>query len=241
MSMLANFEELQEAIRASRQPGEKILWQGLPQPRPISLSFMIRLSIILVGFSILIAYLFGDPPFLLEIVGAGSAWAYFSVISVYFSTLPAPPIFYLITDRRALVIAAGRAPQIFEPTQMVFRQKRKNDDGSYDLYFFSNRDARNRCEGHTAAKPPGFHYLRRVRSAEKALLALMRRKGLLAEPAVTVSPDESPSWLSRKTVICTANGIAAGLAQLFRRPILLCIVTTIVFIIIHAIKAVLFH
>ncbi len=34
MSMLDKFEELQEAALAALQPGERVFWQGVRQPRP---------------------------------------------------------------------------------------------------------------------------------------------------------------------------------------------------------------
>lgn len=232
------YDELREAIRAALRPGEKVLWQGLPQPRPIGWSFMIGLFAALAGFSALAEFFFGGSIFSAAVVVL-SIYAYYTAALAFILTLKAPPTFYIVTDRRALVIAAGQAPEVFEPSQMVFREKRKNNDGSYDLYFLGNRAAAGCGEGDTAAKPSGFHDIRRVRSAEKVLLELMRRTGLPAEPA-TASIRENPSWPNRPALRSCADGISAGLTRLFRRPFLLCIITTVVFVIVHAVKPMLF-
>jgi hypothetical protein len=205
---LNEFEALQEAIRAALQPGETIVWQGMPQPRPASFGFMLILFIALAGLSSLIAFLFGDS-LLLTIVAIASAFLYLSALGTFLHWLPALPIFYLITDRRALTVAAGHTPEIFEPSQMVFRERRRNADGSCDLYFFSEQAAARSGESHAAAGPSGFYFLRRASSAEKALLALMRRQRLPAKPAV-ILPGEYPSWLSREAVLAKLRFLLAS-------------------------------
>lgn len=182
---------LHALVEAELQPGERITWLGQPIPSRMARS---TLPVVLFGIPWTAFALFwtagaawgtsqmeGGPglfsafplfgvPFIL--VGLGM------LSSPFWASRKARRSAYVLTDRRALVFAAGWRGSVtvrsFEPERLMDLRRKQYSDGTGDLVF--TQDVRCDSEGHTRATDVGFLAVRDVSSVEALVRTLIQRR-----------------------------------------------------------------
>jgi len=184
---------LRALVEAELQSGERLVWLGQPIPGrlargtwPIVLFGVPWTAFALfwtgmaawgtsqaseAGSGLFRAFpLFGVPFILIGVA---------MLSSPYWARRRALGSAYAITDRRAILFAAGWRGSVtirsFEPERLTDLRRKQHADGSGDLVFA--QDLRRDSEGHRHATDVGFLVIRDVKGVEELVRTLAQRHG----------------------------------------------------------------
>jgi hypothetical protein len=177
-------QEHQQLIQSKLQPDEQVLWSGQPDARRMTVNYLLSgwAFIAVIGGSIAMigrVNIALVAVFALLMMGIMLGMALLMVYPDEKRTL------YVLTDRRALFLKAGRPkfqqqlePHDFGPLKLTERK-----DGTGDIYFASDnyRSAQKR----TGARHFGFFYIPDVRTVERHLHSM--------QPLAEREPEQEPA------------------------------------------------
>jgi hypothetical protein len=169
-----------QLIQSKLQPGEQVLWWGQPDARRMMVSYLLSgwAFIAVIGGSIALigrVNIMLVAVFALLMMGIMLGMALLMVYPDEKRTL------YVLTDRRALFLKAGRPKfqQQIEPHDFGPLKVTERKDGTGDIYFAS--EGYRHAQKRTGARHFGFFYIPDVRAVEQHMQHMLPRPDV--EPA----------------------------------------------------------
>jgi hypothetical protein len=192
------------AIRDLLEPGERLLWQGRPEPGrgPVDPEFLPALWVCWALALALLAWWAIDED-AWSALGVGAlVIALLLSLAAWASTRRVPRHHaYAVTDRRVLMVAGRRRGirvAAYAPPMIATIQRHDHEDGTADIVFRQGPHLAHTAgiaglltlsgavpfaiAGRTGGNPVGFQYLRDAQAAIDALSALRDRHPVAAAP-----------------------------------------------------------
>lgn len=179
-------ERVRTLVEAELRPGEGLRWVDQPMPSRMALSALPATLFAIPWTAFALFWVWGASKASAKAPGPGELFPLFGVpfVLVGLGMLTSPlwamraaaRTVYVVTDRRAIVIASGVwggvSVRSFEPEKLVDLRRDQRSDGSGSLVF--GQDEKISSKGGRRMVDYGFLAVRDVREAEEYVRALAR-------------------------------------------------------------------